>query len=286
MVAFRFCRPDDIPLICQAANECFRVHFPGMPEMKGESLKEEIRELDVWISNAMVARQGEEPVGILMGTKRPDEVLIHRIGVRPGYQRQGIGLHLLTSLSQKLAVLGPPRLVAEVPEETSGLLEFFGAAGYEPEGRLVDQVRPFRPPKPLPEELIVPVTGEELEVAGLVKADPGASWRRDARSLHSQKEGLRGFGVASMEGYGAFVLARPCRDGGPYLDLYAWGAPDEGNGELFLSFLLDTLQQHHPDRALRVPREPENSAHGRSLEGLGFQRGTSYRRMSATAAPL
>ena len=30
--------------------------------------------------------------------------------------RQGHGRHLLTSLSSKLAILGPPRMVAEVPE--------------------------------------------------------------------------------------------------------------------------------------------------------------------------
>jgi GNAT superfamily N-acetyltransferase len=286
MVAYRFCRPDDIPLICRAANECFLAHFPGMPALTEEGLKTEVRELDVWISNAMVARQGEEPIGILMGTKRPEEVLIHRVGVRRDFQRQGVGQHLLTSLSQKLAVLGPPRLLAEVPEDPPGLVDFFAAAGYRPEGRLVDMVRPFRPPGLVPEELIGPVTVEEMEAADLLRPPAGAPWMRDIRALSNQRQSLQGLGVASMEGYGAFLLYRPSRTGEPVLDVYAWGGPERGDTELLLGFLLDFLNLRHPHLALRIPREPEDSGEIERLRRLGFAAGAGYRRMSATATPL
>ena len=64
----------------------------------------------------MVAFSGSDPIGVLIGAKRPSGTLVHKIAVHPDHRRQGHGRHLLTSLGSKLAILGPPRMVAEVPE--------------------------------------------------------------------------------------------------------------------------------------------------------------------------
>ncbi|MEE8586660.1 MAG: GNAT family N-acetyltransferase, partial [Acidobacteriota bacterium] len=110
MPSYRFCRPDDMPRLVQAINECYNAHFPGNPPLTLDNFQREVRELNVWPSNCMIAWRGEEPIAVSIATKREREVLVQRVGVRPGHQRQGHGLHLVTSLSQKLAVLGPSRL--------------------------------------------------------------------------------------------------------------------------------------------------------------------------------
>jgi ribosomal protein S18 acetylase RimI-like enzyme len=84
----------------------------------------------------MVATAGEEPIAVVIGTKEPHEVRVRSIGVAPGHQRRGHGRHLLESLGKKLAVLGPPRLVAEVPVGLADALAFFAAVGWREETRL------------------------------------------------------------------------------------------------------------------------------------------------------
>ncbi|HEX6201845.1 MAG TPA: GNAT family N-acetyltransferase, partial [Thermoanaerobaculia bacterium] len=117
MPSYRFCRPDDIPLLVHAVETCYRPHDPAEPPWSPDSFRRGMREIDLWPSNSMVALDtAGEPLAVMIGTKRPDAVAVHRLGVRPDHLRQGHGLHLLTSLSQKLAVLGPDRLVAEVPD--------------------------------------------------------------------------------------------------------------------------------------------------------------------------
>ena len=108
--------------------------------MTPEAFKRSIRDLQVWCSSCMVAFSGSDPIGVLIGAKRPSGTLIHRIAVHPDHRRQGHGRHLLTSLSSKLAILGPPRIVAEVPESLAPACELFGATGYVQEAILTDYV--------------------------------------------------------------------------------------------------------------------------------------------------
>ena len=84
--------------------------------MTPAAFKRSICDLQVWCSSCMVAFVGTDPIGVLIGAKRPSVTLVHRIAVHPDHRRQGHGRHLLDSLGSKLAILGPPRIVAEVPE--------------------------------------------------------------------------------------------------------------------------------------------------------------------------
>src|SRR5688572_30832376 len=86
----------------------------------------------------MVAFSGPDPIGVLIGAKRPSGTLIHKIAVHPDYLRQGHGRHLLTSLSSKLAILGPPKMFAEVPEALVATCGLFSATGYVQEAVLTD----------------------------------------------------------------------------------------------------------------------------------------------------
>ena len=140
MSAYRFCRTDDIGLLVDALNRCWAPYFPEEPPMTPAAFKQSIRRLQVWCSSCMVAFAGSDPIGVLIGAKRPSGTLVHKIAVHPDHRRQGHGRHLLTSLSSKLAILGPPRMIAEVPEALTSACELFSASGYVQEAVLTDYV--------------------------------------------------------------------------------------------------------------------------------------------------
>jgi GNAT superfamily N-acetyltransferase len=138
MSAYRFCRTDDIGLLVDALNRCWSPYFPDEPPMTPVAFKRSIRDLQVWCSSCMVAFSGSDPIGVLIGAKRPSGTLIHRIAVHPDHRRQGHGRHLLDSLGSKLAILGPPRIIAEVPETLAPACGLFSASGYVQEAVLTD----------------------------------------------------------------------------------------------------------------------------------------------------
>jgi len=121
-------------------NRCWAPHVPGEPLMTPAAFKRAIRDLQVWCSSCMVAFSGSDPIGVLIGAKRASATLIHTIAVHPDHLRQGHSRHLLASLGSKLAILGPPRLVAEVPDTLIPACELFRVSGYVEEAQLTDYV--------------------------------------------------------------------------------------------------------------------------------------------------
>jgi GNAT superfamily N-acetyltransferase len=238
--SYRFCRTDDIGLLVDALNHCWRPHFPDEPEMTPAAFKRSIRDLQVWCSSCMVAFSGADPIGVLIGAKRPSGTLIHKIAVHPDHRRQGHGRHLLTSLSSKLAILGPPRMIAEVPETFTPACELFSACGYVQEAPLTDYVLSSRgdfvPPTPLHapsrgphaplrsreendardvggvvddhvDRFVIPVTVDDLAANGLLgEADAQVCWERSVESLTARKDDIAGLGVASDERIEAYIL--------------------------------------------------------------------------------
>src|ERR687892_437843 len=140
MSAYRFCRTDNIGFLVDALKRCWTPFFPDEPSMTPSAFKRSIRDLQVWCSSCMVAFSGSDPIGVLIGAKRPFGTLVHRIAVHPDHRRQGHGRHLLASLGSKLAILGPPRIVAEVPETLVPACELFNASGYVQEALLTDYI--------------------------------------------------------------------------------------------------------------------------------------------------
>lgn len=283
MTAYRFCRPDDIPLLVQAINDCYDVYFPDQPPMTVERFRAEMRELDVWPSNCMLAISGKDPVAVLIGTKREREVLLHHIGVRPGYERQGHGSHMVSSLSQKLAVLGPPRLVAEVPHAIHGLDLFFEACDYVFEATYVDYWSPGLLGEPAPEELVVPITLEELVDSEGLEVPHGVAWERQLETLHNRQGELSGLAVVSPERIEAYCLYREPRAAAE-VEILAVRGVDRGRRGVFLGLLLRHLAAV-ARRPLSLPKMSETELEGQLLATLGFEAGESYSRYVAIATP-
>jgi GNAT superfamily N-acetyltransferase len=209
--AYRFCRTDDIGLLVDALNRCWLPYFPDEPPMTPAAFKRSIRDLQVWCSSCMVAFSGSDPIGVLIGAKRPSGTLIHKIAVHPDHLRQGHGRHLLTSLSSKLAILGPPRIIAELPETLAPACELFSASGYAQEATLIDYVWQGEVSDvPMVDgAFVIPVTVDDLAANGLLgEAHPQTCWERAVETLTARKDDIAGLAVASDERIEAYLLYR------------------------------------------------------------------------------
>jgi GNAT superfamily N-acetyltransferase len=214
MAAYRFCRTDDIALLVDALNRCWAPYWPDEPPMTRDAFKRSIRDLQVWCSSCMVAFAGPDPVGVLIGAKRPSGTLVHQIAVHPDHRRHGHGRHLLASLGSKLSILGPPRMAVEIPEAHTPACELFSASGYVQEAHLTDYVLQIDEPEAPGAHagdhagrFVIPVTVDDLAANGLLgEADPRTCWERAVETLTARKGDIAGLAVASDERIEAYVL--------------------------------------------------------------------------------
>jgi len=266
MSSYRFCRTDDIGLLVDALNCCWAPYAPGEPPITPAAFKRSIRDLQVWCSSCMVAFDGSDPIGVLIGAKRTTGTLVHTIAVHPDHVRQGHGRHLLTSLSSKLAILGPPRIVAEVPEASTAPRALFSAGGYVEEAILTDYVlegEQIDGPD-LGERLVIPVTVDDLVANGLLGTDgPQTSWERSIETLTARKDDIDGLAVASDERIEAYVLFM---QGGEIVSLRAFVE----DGGVRLKQLLSRLHAQGM-RTIRFTKVQPAEISRELLETLGFR---------------
>ena len=280
MPAYRFCRTDDIGLLVDALNRCWAPYVPGEPVLTPAAFKRSIRDLQVWCSSCMVAFAGSEPIGVLIGAKRPSGTLVHRIAVHPDHRRQGHGRHMLASLGSKLAILGPPRIVAEVPEPLAPACELFSAGGFVQEARLTDYVL-----QNAEEDVsfdtgrfLIPVTVGDLAANGLLDDGPQACWERSAETLSARKDEISGLAVASDERIEACILYIE-GDGGAEI---VWLRSFIADGGARLRQLIFHLRAHGA-RVLRFPKVHPDEMPARCLETLGFRAVGEHRLYAANA---
>ena len=278
MSAYRFCRTDDIGLLVDAQNRCWSPYFPDEPPVTPAAFKRSIRDLQVWCSSCMVAFSGADPIGVLIGAKRPSGTLIHKIAVHPDHLRQGHGNHLLTSLSSKLAILGPPRIIAEVPETLAPACALFGASGYAQEALLTDYVLQCedKDVPEVPNRYVIPVTVDDLAANDLLETvHPQVCWERSVETLTARKEDIAGLAVASDERIEAYLLY--VKDG-EILSLRSF--IDDGGARLKqLIFRLGAQGM----TTFRFPKVHPVEISKELLEGLGFRAASAHRLYAARA---
>ena len=242
MAGYRFCRSDDIPLLVDAYNACWVPHFGTGAAITVDDFKRDVRALGLWSSSCMIAFEADEPIGVLLGAKRDgDANCVHRLAVKPGWERRGHGRHLLTSLADKARILGPARLVAEIPAEWTPIRAFFEKTAFVEEARYLDFVR-AAPPVAAADpraELIVPITLNEVIDSGAFDPTIPRPWARSVASLRAKGEALVGLAVAT-DRIEAFVLYVRPADGAPR-DVLALGVADEAAGPALLGLLLGRL---------------------------------------------
>jgi len=283
--AYRFCRTDDIGLLVDALNRCWAPYFPDEPPMTPAAFKRSIRDLQVWCSSCMVAFSGADPIGVLIGAKRPSGTLVHKIAVHPDHRRQGHGRHLLASLGSKLAILGPPRIVAEVPESLAAACGLFRACGYVEEAVLTDYV--LKSPTPSGhsdaarvEGFVIPVTVDELAANGLLgQVDRQVCWQRSMETLAAKKDDIAGLAVASDERIEAYLLY--VMRGIEEMEIVSLRSfIDDGGARL--KELLSRLRAQGME-TFRFPKVHPAEISKEWLETLGFSPAAGHRLFAATA---
>ena len=266
MSAYRFCRTDDIALLSDALNRCWSPYFPGEPPMTPAAFKRSIRDLQVWCSSCMVAFSGSDPIGVLIGAKRPSGTLVHKIAVHPDHRRQGHGRHLLASLGSKLAILGPPRIVAEVPESLESACALFSASGFDEDALLTDYVldpERLEPGAMRDGRFVIPVTVDDLAANGLLgNGQPPGCWERSVETLTARKDEVEGLAVASDEKIEACILYIKRDPGAELLLLRSFVGDDGARLTHLLSQLADTV---------RFPKVHQAEFSEKCLETLGFR---------------
>ncbi len=278
MSAYRFCRTDDIPLLVDAWNRC------TLPEaaLTVAGFKTDIRELDLWCSSCMVAFESREPVAVLIGCKRPPDTLIHRLAVHPEHRRRGHGRHLLTSLLAKLAILGPPRVLAEVPEGDPAACGLFEACGFRHDRTYLDLVWTAPTARRAPAGVVVPAGVEELADVALPAPEAARSWGRSRATLLNRRERLSGRAIAAGDTLEAAVVYARLTPG---IALWGLHATEGTAGEAALSVLLQDLAHHEPG-PMAVPRFGDDEVPPGVLRSLGFvPTGETYRAVSSTPVP-
>jgi ribosomal protein S18 acetylase RimI-like enzyme len=289
MTAYRFCRTDDIALLVEALNHCWSPYFADESPMTPAAFKRSIRDRQVWCSSCMVAFSGSDPIGVLIGAKRPSGTLVHRIAVHPDHRRQGHGRHLLASLGSKLAILGPPRIVAEVPATLAPACELFSASGYVQEALLTDYVwQPEEHPSTRAEVLpslravdhhsglVIPVTIDDLAANGLLEAHPQVCWERSVETLTARKDDIAGFAVASDERIESYLLyLKPEVDAKGNAEIVSLRSFIEDGGAR-LRQLLSRLRVPGM-RTVRFPKVHAAEVSTELLETLGFCRAGGHR---------
>ena len=289
MSSYRFCRTDDIELLVDALNRCWAPYFPDEPPMTPAAFKRSIRDLQVWCSSCMVAFAGSDPIGVLIGAKRASATLVHKIAVHPDHGRQGHGRHMLESLGSKLAILGPPRIVAEVPETLLPARELFRKCGYVEEAPLTDYVLPSdehdlreggsaslaeAPAGAEASRFVIPVTVDDLAANGLLGAiapsssgsasqvDPQVCWERAVETLSARKDDIEGLALASDERIEAYVLSRGA-------EIVALRSLVEDGGARLRQLL--SRRRAQTQGSFTFPKVRPNEMGRERLEALGFR---------------
>jgi ribosomal protein S18 acetylase RimI-like enzyme len=281
MPSYRFCRTDDVELLTDALNACYVVHFQDQDALSTSDFKREIRDLDVWCSSCMVASVDRDPIAVVTGAKREQETLIHRIGVHPEFLRRGHAGHLLQSLSQKLAVLGPPRMVAEVPEDLTTACSLFEALGYRAEQRFAD----FSLAKPLAPSTVVggvsPASLDDLLRYEALDLSAPRSWQRALETLQNRKEQIRGLAIASDTRVEACALFRDLPRSGRREIVGLGGATRRGDERADAQVLREIVVRaacQAGSMAVTIPRVSSEEVSWDRLEAMGFRRERSYTR--------
>ncbi|MEE8412832.1 MAG: GNAT family N-acetyltransferase [Acidobacteriota bacterium] len=207
MASYRFCRSDDVPLLMQAYNECFRPPGGAAPVDRNR-FKWWIRALELWTSSCLVATEGSRLIGVLLAAKRETESCVLAVGVHPDFRHHGHGRHIVTSLGQKLAILGPRRMLAEVPADNERFRVFLGHCDYTERKTSTDYA--LEPPfaaSTVPPEMIAEIGLDELAAAGFPDGTADLPWGRQLRSIARRQEYFDSVRVFALAGVDRFEAA-------------------------------------------------------------------------------
>jgi len=267
MPSYRFCRPDDLRLIVTAINACYRMHYPDEPEMTEERFKEHMTLFDVRPGNCMVALERQQPVGVVVSTKRDYGAWIQAVGCQPAFQRRGIASQLVEALLRKIAIQRAPVVTVEVPEDNLPAVKFFAAAHFTVRGRYVSYQGLLPEPPDTPGS-IEAVPAPELLAHYVPFHTVSACWERHAESLAGYGALPQGYAYYVQGVVQGYLLHRDHT----ILDLAS--AP-QADTEQVSAALLGRMRAAGLTHA-SLAKVPEGEPVGAAIERLGFSPTAHY----------
>jgi GNAT superfamily N-acetyltransferase len=267
MPSYRFCRPDDLTLIIRAINTCYLMHYPDEPVMTEERLKEHMTLFQVRPGNCMVALERQQPVGVVVSTKRDYGVWIQALGCQPAFQRRGIATQLIEALVRKIAIQRAPVVTVDVPTTNTPALHFFAAVDFTVRGHYVSY-RGFLPEMTGISGRIEAVSPPDLLAYYAPFHSTPACWERNAESLASYGTLPQGYAYSAQGTLQGYLI----HWGNTILDLAV--AP-QADAEQVSAALLGRLHAAGCTHAA-VTKVPEGEPIGPVLARLGFTPTADY----------
>jgi GNAT superfamily N-acetyltransferase len=203
MPSYRFCRPDDLTLIIRAINACYLMHYPDEAAMTEERLKEHMTLFHVRPGNCMVALERQQPVGVVVSTKRDYGVWIQALGCQPAFQRRGIATQLLEALVRKIAIQHAPLVTVDIPTTNTPALRFFEAMHFTVRGRYVSYQGSLMETPGIPGSIEAVPPPDLLTYYAPFHTTP-ACWERNAESLAGYgtlPQGYAYYAQGTVQGY-------------------------------------------------------------------------------------
>jgi ribosomal protein S18 acetylase RimI-like enzyme len=209
MPSYRFCRPDDLTMIVRAINDCYRMHYPDEPAMTAERFKEHMTLFDVRPGNCMVALERQQPVGVVVSTKRDYGVWIQALGCQPAFQRRGIATQLVEALIRKIGIQRAPLVTVDVPTTNTPALRFFEAVDFTARGRYVSYQGLLMERTGIPGSMEAVPAPDLLAYYAPFHTAP-ACWERNADSLAGYGALPQGYAYYAQGTVQGYLIHRDC----------------------------------------------------------------------------
>ncbi len=106
-------------------------HQAGLALRPGDDREAIARKLERDPELFLVACDGDEIIGTIIGAYDGRRGYIYHLGVLPRYQRHGVGRRLVGEVAKRLAALGCPKLNLSVADDNASAIRFYESLGFE-----------------------------------------------------------------------------------------------------------------------------------------------------------
>jgi hypothetical protein len=215
----------------------------------------------------MVALERQQPVGVVVSTKRDYGVWIQALGCQPAFQRRGIATQLVEALVRKIAIQRAPLVTVDVPSTNIPALRFFEAVHFTMRGRYVSY-QGFLTAMPGLHGSIEAVALSDLLAYYAPFHTTPACWERNAESLAGYGTLPQGYAYYAQGTVQGYLIHR----GSTILDLAL--AP-QADAEQVSAALLGCMHAAGCTHAT-LAKVPEDEPIGPVLARLGFTPTADY----------
>lgn len=175
-----------------------------------------VRAHDIRLDQSLVARVGNETIGMALLAQRGERGWVSGLGVMPEHRRQGVARALLSGVMENARKIGAKHLQLEVLSNNQSAIQLYRDMGWEVERELLVWERMVEQgPLPIHRE-----RAQELDARFLLTHYFDAwhqerpCWQREKASLlHYVEIGMKGWAILRDDAPVAYVLGFLPRDG-------------------------------------------------------------------------